>query len=43
MVPLGEAFALLAFSRHFPDALTHVLQIVAVRTTAETHGVDELP
>ena len=25
MVPLGEAFALLPFSRHFPDALGHVL------------------
>ena len=43
MVPLGEAFALLPLSRHFPDALTHVLQIVAVRTTAETRGADELP
>jgi len=41
MVPLGEALALLPFSRHFPDALTHVLQIVAVRTTAETYGADE--
>jgi hypothetical protein len=41
MVPLGEAFAVLPFSRHFPDALTHVLQIVAVRTTAETGGADE--
>ena len=40
MAPLGEAFALLPFSRHFPEALTHVLQIVAVRTTAETHGAD---
>ena len=42
MVPLGEAFALLPFSRHFPDALGHVLQIVAARTTAETRGADEL-
>ena len=36
MVPLGEAFALLPFSRHFPDALAHVLQLMAVRTAAET-------
>ena len=36
MVPLGEAFAILPFSRHFPDALAHVLQLVAVRTAAET-------
>ena len=36
MVPLGEAFALLPFSRHFPDALAYVLQIMAVRTAAET-------
>jgi hypothetical protein len=43
MVPLGEAFALLPFSWHFPEALAHVLQIVAVRTTAETRGADELP
>jgi len=42
MVPLGEAFALLPFSRHFPDVLGHVLQIVAARTTAETRGADEL-
>jgi hypothetical protein len=41
MVPLGEAFALLPFSRHFPEALVHVLQIMAVRTTAETHGADQ--
>jgi hypothetical protein len=27
MVPLGEAFALLPFSRHFPDALSHVVQL----------------
>ena len=40
MVPLGEALAVLPFRRHFPEALTHVLQIVAVRTTAETHGAD---
>jgi hypothetical protein len=40
MVPLGDAFALLPFSRHFPDALTHVLQIMAVCTTAETRGAD---
>jgi hypothetical protein len=26
----------LPFSRHFPEALTHVLQLVAVRTAAET-------
>ena len=37
MVPLGEAFALLPLSRHFPEALVHVLQIIAVRTAAETH------
>jgi hypothetical protein len=36
MVPLGEAFALLPFSRHFPEALAYVLQIMAVRTAAET-------
>jgi len=36
MVPLGEAFALLPLSRHFPKALAPVLQIVAVRTAAET-------
>ena len=41
MVPLGEAFALLPLSRHFPEALVHVLQIMAVRTTAETHGADQ--
>ena len=35
MVPLGEAFALLPWSRHFPEALAHVLQIVAIRTAAE--------
>jgi hypothetical protein len=42
MVPLGEALALLPFSRHFPEALAHVLQIVAVRTTAEPRGADEV-
>jgi hypothetical protein len=42
MVPLGEAFALLPFSRHFPEALAHVMQIVAARTTAETRGADEV-
>ena len=36
LVPLGEAFAILPFSRHFPEALAHVLQIVAMRTAAET-------
>jgi len=36
MVPLGEAFALLPWSRHFPEALAPVLQIVAVRMAAET-------
>jgi hypothetical protein len=41
MVPLGEAFALLPLSRHFPETLAHVLQIVAARTTAETCGADE--
>src|SRR5437762_14266707 len=35
MVSLGEAFALLPLSRHFPEALAHVLQIVAIRTAAE--------
>ena len=35
MVPLGEAFAILPFSRHFPEALAHVLQIVAMQTAAE--------
>jgi hypothetical protein len=40
MAPLGEALALLPFSRHFPEALTHVLQIVAARTTAETRSAD---
>jgi len=38
MVPLGEAFALLPLSRHFPEALAHVLQIVAIRTAAETRA-----
>jgi hypothetical protein len=42
MVPLGEALALLPFSRHFPEALPHVLQIVAVRTTAESRGTGQL-
>ena len=37
MIPLEEAFALLPLSRHFPEALVHVLQIIAVRTAAETH------
>jgi hypothetical protein len=41
MVPLGAAFALLPFSQHFPEALIHVLQIMAVQTTAETRGADE--
>jgi hypothetical protein len=36
MVSLGEAFALLPFSRHFPEALPHVLQIVAERPAAGT-------
>jgi hypothetical protein len=38
MVPLGEAFALLPWSRQFPEALAHVLQIVAARMTAETRA-----
>jgi hypothetical protein len=38
LVPLGEAFALLPLSRHFPEALDPVLQIVAVRTAAETRA-----
>jgi hypothetical protein len=33
-VPLGEALALLPFSRHFPDALVHVGRIEALRTGA---------
>ena len=37
MIPLEEAFALLPLSRHFPAALVHILQIIAVRTAAETH------
>jgi len=41
MVPLGEAFAILPFSPHFPEALDHVLQIMAVRTAAETATADE--
>jgi len=41
MVSLGEAFALLPWSRLFPEALAHVLQILAVRTAAETSSADE--
>jgi hypothetical protein len=40
VVPLGDAFALLPLSRHFPDALRHVLQIMTVCTTAETRGTE---
>jgi hypothetical protein len=40
MVSLGDAFAVLPFSRHFPDALPHVLQIMTVGTTTETRGAD---
>jgi len=35
VVPLGEALALLPFSRHFPDACVHVGRIEAIRTRAE--------
>jgi hypothetical protein len=35
MVSLGEALALLPFSRHFPEALPQVLQIVAERSAAK--------
>ena len=41
MVPLGEAFAFLPLRPHFPESLAHVLQIMAVRTTAETPSADE--
>jgi hypothetical protein len=41
MVPLGEAFALLPLSPHFPEALASILRIVAARTTAATRGADE--
>jgi hypothetical protein len=34
VVPLGEALALLPFSRHFPDAVVHVGRIEALRTGA---------
>ena len=39
MVPLGEALALLPFSRHFPDALALVAQIEAMQTAVETRPV----
>jgi hypothetical protein len=39
MVPLGEALALLPFSRHFPAALALVTPIEAVQTVAETRPV----
>jgi hypothetical protein len=39
MVPLGEALALLPFSRDFPDALALVTQIEAVQMAAETRPV----
>ena len=39
MVPLGEAVALLSFSRHFPAALALVTPIEAVQTAAETRPV----
>jgi hypothetical protein len=32
LVPLGEALAVLPFSRHFPEALAQVMRIEAVRT-----------
>jgi hypothetical protein len=38
-VPLGEALALLPFSRHFPAALALVTPIEAVQTAAETRPV----
>jgi hypothetical protein len=39
MVPLGEAVALLPFSRHCPAALALVPPIEAVQTAAETRPV----
>jgi hypothetical protein len=39
MVPLGEAVALLPFSRHCPAALALVTPIEAVPTAAETRPV----
>jgi hypothetical protein len=39
MVSLGEAFALLPLSRHFPEALPHILQIMAGRQAVETGPV----
>ena len=39
LVPLGEALALLPFSRHFPAALALVTPIEAVPTAAETRPV----
>jgi hypothetical protein len=37
MVPLGEALAVLPFSRHFPDALAQVTRLEALQAAAETH------
>jgi len=37
MVPLGEALAVLPFSRHFPGARALVTQIEAVRTAPAPH------
>jgi hypothetical protein len=34
LVPLGEALAVLPFSRHFPEALAQVMRIEAVRTAS---------
>jgi len=39
MVPLGEALALLPFSRDFPDALALVTPIEAAQMAAETRPV----
>ena len=39
MVPLGEALALLLFSRPCPDALALVTPIEAVQTAAKTRPV----
>jgi hypothetical protein len=43
MGPLGEAFALLPFSRHFPDALAHVLQLAAEAEASAARAATEGP
>jgi hypothetical protein len=43
MVPLGEAFALLPFSRHFPDALSHVVQLAAEAEASAARAATEGP